>query len=372
MVSSHPEMTMDFEGRAAEAKKRIKEEKKRRIQEIQKKNKERKRGIRQQKSERPDDSWDQPQPQMKDNPFSQTDDEQPNSAASEQKSSNNVENFEAALKNAGTQLLSCLQSFCNSSRSQVLLVFCPPSGEVMTSESCRCAYFEVERYVLDNIQQHKGSICAFAPWSLGEAMCKQVHVESIGSHLSYSKMVNLHAVPSRFLTDGYILPEAKWTKYYNALTALAAHCPYSVPFYSYITLTTFRYLHLLLSVRKKVVIVDCDNTLWGGNIGEARSNELDFAGKYWTLQSFLVTLKANGSLICLSSKNTEQDVRHVFLSQRHHMKLTLDDIVLMKVDWRSKADNIQEVAETLKLGLESFVFMDDNPIEIAEVEAKVR
>lgn len=121
---------------------------------------------------------------------------------------------------------------------------------------------------------------------------------------------------------------------------------------------------------KKVIVLDCDNTLWNGIIGEdgieGIACDLNYEGiVYFHFQQFLLTRKDMGFILCLCSKNNEDDVREAFLSKR--MPLKWDDFVVKKVNWENKDNNIKEIAEELNLGLDSFIFIDDSDFEILRV-----
>jgi FkbH-like protein len=118
---------------------------------------------------------------------------------------------------------------------------------------------------------------------------------------------------------------------------------------------------------KKVIILDCDNTLWKGIVGEDGLNgivcDLNSDGiVFYHFQQFLKSRKAMGFLLCLCSKNNEEDVKQVFYNKR--MPLQWDDFVVRKVNWNNKDLNIKEIANELNLGEDSFVFIDDNEFEI--------
>jgi FkbH-like protein len=118
---------------------------------------------------------------------------------------------------------------------------------------------------------------------------------------------------------------------------------------------------------KKVLVLDCDNTLWGGVIGEDGVEGIllgqDGIGKaYEDFQDAAARLASQGTLLVLCSKNNEEDVWEVF--DRHKsMRIKKDQIVAWKINWDDKASNIDALAKDLDLGLESFVFWDDNPME---------
>lgn len=130
------------------------------------------------------------------------------------------------------------------------------------------------------------------------------------------------------------------------------------------------YIQLLKAYRwqcKKVLVLDLDNTLWGGVLGEdgIAGIELseDGVGKcYRDFQSAVKELKEQGVLLALSSKNELDEVVRAF-SSHPMMVLSLDDFVVKKVGWGCKADSIVEIAQELGLGLDSVVFLDDNPVE---------
>jgi FkbH-like protein len=118
---------------------------------------------------------------------------------------------------------------------------------------------------------------------------------------------------------------------------------------------------------KKVLVLDCDNTLWGGVIGEAGVDGIslgsDGVGQIFTnFQSVIKYLASSGVLLAIASKNDEGDVMTVF--DRHPgMRINKDEIVSWKVNWKEKSSNLAEIASDLDLGLDSFVFWDDNPLE---------
>ncbi|MFH1034806.1 MAG: HAD-IIIC family phosphatase, partial [Pseudomonadota bacterium] len=125
---------------------------------------------------------------------------------------------------------------------------------------------------------------------------------------------------------------------------------------------------------KKVLVLDCDNTLWGGVVGEVGLAGLalgqDGVGKaFQDFQHAAQELGRAGVLLAIVSKNNEQDVWEVF-EGHSGMILKRDDLVAHKVNWRDKASNILQLAADLDLGADSFVFWDDNPLEREVVRAQ--
>lgn len=119
---------------------------------------------------------------------------------------------------------------------------------------------------------------------------------------------------------------------------------------------------------KKVLVLDCDNSLWGGIVGEdglagIKLHPSEYPGNvFYAFQKKVLALKQRGVLLCTASKNNEADVFEVF--EKHpHSVLKKEDFVLHAINWNSKADNIAELSQKLNLGLDSFVFVDDSDFE---------
>ena len=125
---------------------------------------------------------------------------------------------------------------------------------------------------------------------------------------------------------------------------------------------------------KKVCVLDLDNTLWGGVIGEdgiggIKLGAPDPVGEAYTaFQRYLLELKGRGILLAVCSKNNEADALLPF-ENHPDMLLKRSDFAAFKANWNPKSQNISEIAQELNLGAESFVFVDDNPAEIAQVNA---
>jgi FkbH-like protein len=119
---------------------------------------------------------------------------------------------------------------------------------------------------------------------------------------------------------------------------------------------------------KKCVVLDLDNTLWGGVIGDdglegIRLGEGDGTGEaHSAFQRYLKRLERRGIVLAVASKNEDAAARLPF--ERHpEMVLKLEDIAVFRANWNDKASNIRGIATALNLGLDSFVFVDDNPVE---------
>lgn len=117
----------------------------------------------------------------------------------------------------------------------------------------------------------------------------------------------------------------------------------------------------------KCVVLDLDNTLWGGVIGDdglegIGLGDLDEGGAFRSFQLYLRELAARGIILAVCSKNNEAVAREVF--QKHPgMVLRESDIAVFIANWEDKATNIRRVRETLNIGFDAMVFLDDNPFE---------
>ncbi|MDO4189617.1 MAG: HAD-IIIC family phosphatase [Lachnospiraceae bacterium] len=118
---------------------------------------------------------------------------------------------------------------------------------------------------------------------------------------------------------------------------------------------------------KKGVILDLDNTLWGGVIGDdglggIEIGELGSGHAFSDFQRWLKQLKDRGILLCVCSKNNEDTAKEPF-EQHEEMVLRLDDFSMFVANWEDKASNIRYIQKNLNIGMDSLVFIDDNPFE---------
>lgn len=119
--------------------------------------------------------------------------------------------------------------------------------------------------------------------------------------------------------------------------------------------------------RKKCIVLDLDNTLWGGILGEDGAEGIKLGetypgNAYLDFQKFLLNLGQNGIILTVCSKNNENDVLEVWESNPN-MILKKEHFAAYRINWNNKGDNIQEIAKELNIGLESIIFIDDNPAE---------
>jgi FkbH-like protein len=136
-----------------------------------------------------------------------------------------------------------------------------------------------------------------------------------------------------------------------------------------------RYLRCRFLPPKKVLVLDCDNTLWGGLIGESGVEDIqldpyDYPGiAYYRFQSEVLAIAEKGFLICLCSKNDEASVWQV-LDHHPHCLLRRDRIAGYRINWTDKATNLKELALELNLSPDSMVFVDDDAAECELVRSQ--
>jgi FkbH-like protein len=132
-----------------------------------------------------------------------------------------------------------------------------------------------------------------------------------------------------------------------------------------------KYLRALAGKTKKCVVLDLDNTLWGGVVGEEGVDGIQLGANYpgsafVAFQEALLGLQRRGIILTVASKNNPADVDEVF-ARHPSVVLKKDNFAHMQVHWRPKSESIVAIARELNLGLEHLVFVDDNPTECEEV-----
>ena len=117
-----------------------------------------------------------------------------------------------------------------------------------------------------------------------------------------------------------------------------------------------------VEVPKKLVVVDLDNTLWDGIAGEDGIDGIKIYGKYRDLQENLKKLKESGTLLAVCSKNNHDTALEI-INGHPDMILREGDFISLKINWLDKSGNIAEIISELNLGIDSVVFIDDDPRE---------
>ena len=172
----------------------------------------------------------------------------------------------------------------------------------------------------------------------------------------------------RFLPSARLLELYPVTNYYDAAADKLGHIPYTPDAYAILGTAIARVFHATQRAPYKVIALDCDNTLWRGICGETGPNGVELDGPAQAVQNFVKARQKDGMLLCVCSKNATEDVERVF-DEHPEMPLARSDFAGWRVNWRPKSENIRSLAAELSLGLDSFIFLDDNPMETAEVES---
>lgn len=129
------------------------------------------------------------------------------------------------------------------------------------------------------------------------------------------------------------------------------------------------YIPALLKASIKAVVVDMDNTLYSGVLGEDGTDGIKLTEGHAALQKRLKQMSEQGFFLCAASKNDESDVLEM-LEKRTDFPLRKEDFTKLCISWQSKADSIKQIAEFLNVGVDSLLFIDDNIGEINSVKSR--
>ncbi len=190
---------------------------------------------------------------------------------------------------------------------------------------------------------------------LNRSLC-QVAAEVIDVHLvDYAALVNYFGV----------------RHWYDSRMRLYAKAPIASSMLGHLSQEYMRYFRALGGLNKKCLVVDLDNTLWGGIVGEDGIKGIQLGPNYpgnafVEFQRVIMDLYRRGVLLAVASKNNPADVDAVFLSHPF-MLLRKAHFSALEIHWNPKSDSLKRIATQLNLGLEHMVFADDNPAECDQV-----
>ena len=154
---------------------------------------------------------------------------------------------------------------------------------------------------------------------------------------------------------------------YDHRMLLTAKMPYRAAFLPILASRVAGIVRALRTPPRKCIVVDCDNTLWGGVLGEDEPGGLALGDTYpgvvfREFQLFLKAMKERGFMLALNSKNNESDVIS-FIDDSPDMILRMDDFVAYRINWNDKVANFRELAQEINVGLDSMIFIDDSHVE---------
>ena len=235
--------------------------------------------------------------------------------------------WSAELTNTAADLVASARAVPRT--TPTVLVVCPPSPQAIAGEGTAAVF---DRLTGDVVEQLRGvpGVYPFGPGDVS-ALYPVADVADAGA----DALGKIPYTPAYFAALGTFV----------ARMALAARRP---PY--------------------KVVVLDCDNTLWSGVCGEGGVAAVTVGPGFRAMQQFMAEQSAAGKVLCLCSKNVEADVWDVF-DNHPDMVLRREQFVAHRINWSPKGQNLRELAGELNVGLDSFIFLDDNPVECAEVRS---
>lgn len=150
-----------------------------------------------------------------------------------------------------------------------------------------------------------------------------------------------------------------------------ARCPLGVDAQIAVARRLARHLRSTMKAPCKCLVLDLDNTLWGGVLGEDGAGGISLGSEhpgraFKSFQAVVRSYRDRGVLLAIASKNNEADVLELF-AQHGDMVLRLDDVSAKQIHWNDKATSLRAIANELNIGVEALAFFDDNPVERAWV-----
>jgi FkbH-like protein len=177
----------------------------------------------------------------------------------------------------------------------------------------------------------------------------------------------------RLIDIDQVVAEVGAARAWDPRMAVLAGCPLSTAGLRQLAAQLTRAIAALIVPAAKVIVLDLDNTLWGGIVGEDGPGGIaigptGLGAAFAAFQDALLALRAQGMLLAIASKNNEADAFEIF---DHHagMRIRRDHLAAHRISWQSKSESLRELASELSLGIDSFVFIDDSPTECAEVRS---
>lgn len=153
---------------------------------------------------------------------------------------------------------------------------------------------------------------------------------------------------------------------YDKTSDELGHIPFTQEYYAALGTYLMRKVSAFMNPSYKVIALDCDNTLWKGICGELGAMNVIIDENYSALQEFFLEKYKEGFLLALCSKNNEEDVWEVF-DNHPGMRLKREHISAYRINWGPKPENILEISKELNLGINSFIFTDDNEFETEQM-----
>ncbi|MGG4146718.1 HAD-IIIC family phosphatase [Paenibacillus algorifonticola] len=226
-------------------------------------------------------------------------------------------------------LLNAVKTSVETTSAIHIVCICPPSPLMEWSTETACDYKEIENRLYQGLQGLNGIV----------------------------------PVASSDILDLYPVAD-----YYDFHSDKMGHIPYKQIFFDALGTVIARKIYSATSLPYKVIVLDCDQTLWKGICGEDGVDGIEVDPYRKQLQAFMLEQQRLGMLLCLCSKNNESDIMAAL--NRSDMLIKPEHIAASRINWDRKSDNLDGLAKELNLGLDSFIFIDDNPVECMEVKTR--
>jgi FkbH-like protein/FkbM family methyltransferase len=156
----------------------------------------------------------------------------------------------------------------------------------------------------------------------------------------------------------------------DAVADRLGHVPYTPDFFAALGTQLVRFLLASTRTPRKLLVLDCDNTIWNGVVGEDGIAGLTIDEPARAVQQLAKDAIGRGMVVALASKNDEAIVREAFEADIPGMILTWDDVTAHRINWEPKSGNIRAIAAEIGIGSDSAVFLDDSPLECGEVRSR--
>jgi FkbH-like protein len=182
---------------------------------------------------------------------------------------------------------------------------------------------------------------------------------------------NVHLLDSAALAAALGFTKAHDLRSYHRFRA-----PFAPPYLDRLAEQVYRSCRGFGSYFYKALVLDGDNTLWGGVLGEDLASGIKLGphgypgSVYWQIQHELLALQQRGVLLCLSSKNEPGEIDEL-LAAHPDMVLRDQHFAVKRVNWEDKVENLQRIAADLAIGLDSLVFVDDSPFECEAIRSQL-
>lgn len=249
-----------------------------------------------------------------------------------------------------------LQSDVGYGNTDVYLLVVDPDAWVDASGSLT----RIEAFVdlLDAHPRRQGILLYVLPAPPGDGPRPQAARRGVARLLSAGAIAGVPVADLSSLAQRYGLGEAR-SPYIDEL----GHHPFTLPWLTALGTQLFRDLRANVRRPRKVLVLDCDGTLWDGECAFA----ISIPPHKRALQQSVLRLRASGIPLVLCTRNRAQDVIDAFLHP--DMCMTLDDIAAIEASWDPKSLSLRRLADALSLSVDSFVLIDDDPAICAEVRA---